>query len=100
MTDSNRQSGCAHYSAMIIVLGNIIASFSSPLEKDNDIQLVSTSLETYTSLLEGFESPLHDSLVYIIHDLRKLALATDYGAIFSDVFTPMEDFTGLVPMYT
>jgi hypothetical protein len=72
----NRQSSCAHYSAMIVLLANT-AAFSAPLsEVQEDLELASASITFYSDLLQGLKSPLHDALILITQDLYRLGQQT------------------------
>lgn len=69
----HRQSKCAHFSGLIILLGNIL---NHPEQTTNfgDLQMVVASINLYDRLLDGTYSRVYESLKLIIEDLRKSAL--------------------------
>lgn len=67
-----RQSSCAHFSALIVVLANILISPTHP-SKFLDLQMAAKSIRLFEQIIDVVRSPLYSPLHRIIEDLYKSA---------------------------
>jgi hypothetical protein len=91
----HRQCSCAHFSALIVLLANILLS---PAHDSTclDFQIVTNSIRLFEQIVDVIESPAYEPLQRIIGDLYKSAteivskvqLEQLDGLNKTDVFSP------------
>ena len=92
----NRQSQYAYYSAVIVVFANVtMDSEMTRRIRDEDLNLVSTTMDHYNKLVGGARSPLHDSLKLIFDSLRKKATEMELPTSWEE---PEQAFETTIPM--
>lgn len=68
---SSRKCGCAHFSALIVLLSNIIISPNH--QSRADLQIATQAIKLFDKLLEVLKSPLYQPLQHIVEDLYQSA---------------------------
>jgi hypothetical protein len=70
--DVVRQQYCAHFSGLMVLLGNILVRPEDGAASE-DLHLATASIEKYGKLLNGYQCALFDSVNLVMEDLCKRA---------------------------